>query len=160
MKEVELLRSNMSVCDLHMNRLNIALEGTSHLFPINPETLKNMAGFDLSMLDMLTGRFASLQDTIGHKIFPLIVKIFLEESPSDKSFIDILNKMEKIGALESKVLWNKFRETRNAITHDYPDQLEFMCKQLTLCAHTSAELISYWQFLKNFINNKILSNYK
>ncbi len=160
MKDVEILRSSINICDLHMARLNTALSGTSHLFPMSPKILENMPDTDLAMLNMLTTRFSSLQDTIGHKIFPLVVELFLEENPSDKSFIDILNKMEKIGALENKELWNKFREIRNSITHEYPDQPEFMCKQLALCAKTSEELISYWQFLKKFINNKVLANYK
>jgi hypothetical protein len=160
MKDVESLVTNIKVCDKHVAMMNAAITDTKQLFPISVKVLKGLSNTSLYPLETLIARFAKLQDTIAQKIFPLIIKLFLEKDPDKESFANIVNTMEKIGALESKNLWNRFRDTRNSITHDYPDQPERTCEELNLCMYTSLELISYWQFLRKFIDDKVLVHYK
>jgi uncharacterized protein YutE (UPF0331/DUF86 family) len=82
----------------------------------------------------------------------------LEEDISGKSFIDILNKLEKLGFLESAEKWKQIREIRNAIAHDYPDNPDLVATNLNQAINIAYELLNYWQRLKRIIQQQILKN--
>jgi len=42
----------------------------------------------------------------------------------DETFIDKLNRLEKLGAIPSAEQWNEIRQIRNRMTHEYPDAPE------------------------------------
>ncbi len=154
MKEQEILRSNIGICDIHAERLQSALEHLKHLFPIQPSSLKNLHDQDLSFLELLTSRFAKLQDAIGQKIFPKLLEI-LEEDTEGQSFLDLLNKLEKLEILESVEFWSELRKIRNSIAHEYPDNPELMAENLNQAVQASFKLLDYWVFLKNFMDRHI-----
>ena len=82
-------------------------------------------------------RFGRLQDTIGQKLLPLWLKI-LGEQPT--SFIDNLNKAEKLGTLPSVEKWIGLRELRNQMVHEYIDDPTILFNALK-SAHASIPLI-------------------
>jgi hypothetical protein len=47
----------------------------------------------------------------------------LAEPVTDKAFIDILNRLEKLGILDSAFSWVQLRKIRNDIAHEYPASL-------------------------------------
>ena len=47
----------------------------------------------------------------------------LAESVTDQPFIDILNRLEKLGILDSAFTWIQLRKIRNDISHEYPASL-------------------------------------
>jgi hypothetical protein len=160
MKDIELIIANMKVCDRHVMMMNMAVTDTKQLFPLSVEVLERLPNASLYPLELLITRFAKLQDTIGQKIFPLVYKLCLDEDPEGKSYIDVMNKLEQIGALESAYIWDRFREIHNSITHEYYDQPALACKELNLCMSASLDLMVYWQYLRKFIDDKILVHHK
>ncbi len=70
---VNILKSYMQVCDTHANRLQSALLKTIHLVPFTKDRLSNLNEIDAAFLEVVTSRFAKLQDTLGQKIFPLVL---------------------------------------------------------------------------------------
>ena len=55
-------------------------------------------------------------------MFPLTLEA-LAEPVSDKAFIDILNRLEKLEILDSAFSWVQLRKISNDIAHEYPASL-------------------------------------
>ena len=159
MKKIDILKSAMNICDIHSERINKALRHIHHIIPIKADILGELQDEEISFLDQITYCFAALQDTVGNKIFPLILEL-LEEDVTHASFIDKLNKLERIGAISSTEYWKEIRNIRNEITHEYPDQEEYGGKALTKCIDSAKTLTEYWHFLKKFIDERIIKEYK
>lgn len=141
------------IADIHADRLNTAIVKTHQLFPIAATTLHTLNPENLAFLDMITNRFGKLQDIIGAKILPLILELLGETDPT--SFIDKLNRLEKLNIINSASWWMELREIRNQITHDYPNNYEQLASdfnKLILFAH---ELLKVWANLKKYISNLI-----
>ena len=57
---------------------------------------------------------------MGEKLFPAVLDM-LGEYKSSLAFKDILNKLEKLEIIPSAQKWMDYREIRNTLTHEYPD---------------------------------------
>ncbi len=108
------------ICRLHQARMNHALDFLHDLFPLNEESYRILSEEEISHTDQLIYRFSQLQDTLGEKVFPLIIKGLWENS-AKLPFIDILNRLEKLEIIESAEKWISLRETRNLVTREYPE---------------------------------------
>jgi hypothetical protein len=153
MSKMEVLKSTINICDIHSLRLQTALEHVKHIIPITEKSIDKLTDIELSFLDQITKRFSMLQDTIGSKIFSLTLELLQEDVP-DATFIDRINKLEKIGALESAEFWKKIKKMRNEITHEYPDEKLYMTLLLNECLKESIKLLECWDFLKKFIEKR------
>jgi uncharacterized protein YutE (UPF0331/DUF86 family) len=69
-------------------------------------------------IDAFVARFGRLQDNLGDKLMPELMRQMLE---TPKSAIDNLNRMEKLGLLASMVDWVEARNLRNRLVHEYVD---------------------------------------
>ena len=98
MSRSEILKSFINICDTHILRINYAREHVRHLAPTGEHFFDELTESDISFLDQIIKRFSSLQDTIGNKVFPLILEL-LEADIPNSTFLDKLNILEKIGAL-------------------------------------------------------------
>lgn len=107
------------ICRLHAERLSWAAETLRPLFPLTENSLTRLSPIDLAVFDQFVVRFSKLQDSMGAKLFPAILELTKEQG-SLNTFIDKLNRLEKIGALDSAAQWLEFREMRNQFAHDYP----------------------------------------
>lgn len=150
MNDTEFLKSTIEICDINASRLQAALLRLNKLLPLKPDTIENMSIDELGVLELLTSRFAKLQDVIGNKIFKSVIIIMGENKP-DLTFIDRLNLLEKFEMLPSKQDWINMRELRNHITHEYPDNPELMVKNLNQATIYAANLINYWTTLREKI---------
>ena len=151
----DLLLLQIEICDKNQKRLSDALLLLEPLFPITPQKLDVLETQQLGLLDMMTGRFAKLQDGIGRKVFPVILEILQEDVEGD-TFIDRLNRLEKLGVLDSVEEWDILRDIRNSITHDYPGHPEYLAEALNQCWKKSHDLISLWLKIKDYITRKVL----
>ena len=146
------LESGQKVCTLHASRLDAALQALKKYIPFKIETLDSFTTENIAMLDMLTSRFAKLQDTIGAQIFPALLTA-LEEDTAQKSFLDILNRLEKLEILPSTQYWRKLREVRNHITHEYPGHPEIMIKNLNTSIAYIEQLLQFWEKLDKKVSD-------
>lgn len=67
-------------------------------------------------LDAFVSRFGRMQDTMGDKLLPSLLRS-LAEKPG--SALDNLNRAEKLGLLTSVVEWLDVRNLRNKLVHEY-----------------------------------------
>jgi len=151
MKKQEALNSMVEIADIHAQRLETALSHIEHLKPFRAETLASLNDIDFSFLELATSRFAKLQDIIGGKIFTLYLES-LQEDILGKSFLDNLNKLEKLHVIPSTNYWIKMREIRNHVTHEYPDKPELMAINLNELIKYSYELLRFWKDFRPKIN--------
>jgi len=81
------------------------------------------------VLEAYLKRFASLQDYLGAKVF----KTLLDNAGiSYTKMSEVLTLIEKEGII-SLEKWIEFRNIRNELEHDYPDELQEALKDLKYC---------------------------
>ncbi|MCL7929574.1 hypothetical protein [Halomonas llamarensis] len=78
-------------------------------------------------LDAFVARFGRLQDTVGDKLLPQLLK-FLGESLGPAA--DNLDKAEKFGWIDSADDWLLYRKLRNQMVHDYIEDLNVLADAL------------------------------
>lgn len=145
MKQKQFLADYVNIADVNATRLGEALTQVQQLISLPLVSILELSTQQLAFLDMVTLRFGKLQDIIGSKIMPLILEILAEDAVT---FIDKLNKLEKLGYVSSADWWLELRELRNQIAHDYPNNEQQVCANISLLVQKSAELLDFWQSLK------------
>lgn len=140
------LKNASEIAEIHANRLEKALFHIKDL-NITANKLAHLDDASLGFLELLTSRFAKLQDLIGTKIFSEIL-IALQETSENMSNLDKIYRLEKIGILPSAKDWILMRAMRNIVTHEYPDNPELMYINIKKTIEYAENLLQYWQSLK------------
>jgi len=94
-----------------------------------------------ALFDAYLKRFASIQDFLGSKIFPLLLEI---SGIATAKMSEVLIQMEKEEIIDSLDNWIELREKRNNLEHDYPDELEEALRDLRFCVYSLSKLESYY----------------
>jgi len=68
------------------------------------------------MLDAFVSRYGCLQDMLGDKLLPAMLRASLEKMGSQ---LDNLLRAEKLGWIDSTQTWIEIRELRNKLVHEY-----------------------------------------
>ena len=121
----------------------------SDRLPLTPDKLSALSDMDLAILDQFSTRFSKLQDAMGDKLFPAVLELTKELSEL-LTFVDKLNRLEKIGAIESAEQWLLLREMRNQFSHDYPDDPEIQAAILNKAFELAKNLLSIFSKVKVF----------
>lgn len=112
-------------CDKHILRINSAYRNIAAILPLDKDKYINLSDDEVGHIDQYLFRFAKLQDAIGKRFFKAIL-LSIEEDLEDISFIDLLNRLEKLNILESAEQWLELRKIRNVLSHTYEDEPEEM----------------------------------
>ena len=143
------LNPTLKECEQHRAHLQSAwLEAVD--FPALKTEAKDYTLTDsqIRTLDQLVFRFGKLQDAIGTRLLPTLLQL-LQEWQENEAFLDKLNRAEKLGLLYSVDQWQRLRELRNQITHEYPDNPEAIIIGLRrLAAHVPILLEMHEQIAK------------
>jgi len=119
--------------------------------PYTANTISDLTDIELAVLDQFSTRFSKLQDTMGEKLFPIILELTKEQG-NLLAFVDKLHRLEKIGAIPSADYWLLLREIRNAFSHEYPDDLALQAAILNKAFELANEMISILDGVKLFTN--------
>ena len=139
----------LNVCTRHAERMAWTMQMMSDRLPLTPDKLSALSDMDLAILDQFSTRFAKLQDAMGAKLFPAVLE--LTKEPGELlTFVDKLNRLEKIGAIESVEQWLLLREMRNQLSHDYPDDPEIQAAILNKAFELAKNLLSIFNKVKVF----------
>lgn len=125
----ETLQSVIDVAEIHAKRLKYAMKKLSSYFPISPEVILNLSEDEIPLFELYTSRFSKLQDLMGNALFPKLLES-VGEPVDEMTFIDRLNRLEKLGILDSAENWMTLRQIRNHLSHEYPDQPEITAEYL------------------------------
>lgn len=145
MKKIDLLKEHIKITDIHAQRLSVGIKKISPLLPFTPDTCEHLNNEQIAFFDLTTTRFVKLQNSIGAKIFPLMLELLGEDA---HAFIDKLNKLEKLGYLEDADWWMELREIRNEIAHDYPHDYSILARQANKFFIAAQDLLIFWNNLK------------
>jgi hypothetical protein len=97
----------------------------------------------LRILDQLLFRFTKLQDAMGLRLVAATLAA-LSEPYEDWAMIDRLNRLEKLGFVRTDD-WLSWRETRNRLAHEYPDDPETRFAAIEAAVVAAGELAAaYW----------------
>lgn len=121
------------------------LSSVKNIFDVDIFTV--MIPEEKAILDAYLKRFASLQDFLGAKIFPLLIEI---SGIGSVKMSEVLFMMEKEGIIDSFDNWMELREIRNELEHDYPDELQEALDDLKFCVDYFGRLESYYLNAKAF----------
>jgi len=148
------LTETLGICALNYQRMMFAFENIRQYFPLTESLFGQIPPIELALFDQLIYRFSKLQDGMGSRLFKQLLEA-LEEDISGLPFIDILNKMEKLGLLESAIQWISIRQTRNALSHEYPFYMEIQLEELNLLPEEVIKLSDIWIKLKEYAQQRI-----
>ncbi len=98
-------------------------------------------------------RFTKLQDTMGSRLFRLMLT-GLEEPNENLPFIDILLKLEKLGILVNHEQWLFLREVRNTVTHEYPFDKDELIAGLNQLIENVPVISSIWLSQYDYIQHR------
>ena len=107
----------------------------------------------MSYLDQYIFRFSKLQDTLGQKLFPLVL-VRLSEEVYNKPFLDIFNRLEQLNIIEDYSLWQELRIIRNEIAHEYNEDQQELAEKLNKLVNSRIHLEKYLKDILEFLENK------
>jgi len=96
--------------------------------------------------DQLLFRFTKLQDAMGERLVPATLQ-HLSEPFEDWPMRDRLNRLEKLGYLDVGD-WLRWREVRNRLAHEYPDQQDLRFAFLMAAVSAARELVAAYRTWK------------
>jgi uncharacterized protein with HEPN domain len=111
---------------------------------------------DLAMkIEAFTSRFCRLQDTLGDKLLPAMLKALGEP---DRALLINLEKAEKYGWLESSEQWIALRQIRNQMIHEYIENAQTLHDALTT-AHANLKTLELFAArLNNYVAELLPNN--
>ena len=139
--------------DRHEERLLYAKGEIEKWLPLKEEDLEDPQ--KVAILDSFAFRFAKLQDSMGMKLFPLILEK-LGEPAEEMPYIDIVNRLEKLGLIPSAEEWFELRALRNLLVHTYPWETEKILKNLQEALKRADRLVEIYRRLKTFLRKRKL----
>jgi hypothetical protein len=97
---MNIMAYSIKIASVHANRLQYALDNLQKTFPLNPTAIENLDMDQLLLIELLISRFSKLQDFMGNQLFNLLLSK-AGESIDEMTFIDKINKLEKLRVIES-----------------------------------------------------------
>lgn len=141
---IRTIESSIRECTAHIERMSNGETVLRGDFPLNEERLDTMGETNLAHLDQFIYRFMRLQDSMATRLFPSLYS-WLEESSEPTPFLDVLNRLEQLRVVPSAVEWQRFRNLRNSLAHDYPETRKQTVSTLN-------ELYTTWRKLEQMFN--------
>jgi len=117
-----------------------------------PENFNKLEIQDKAVFDAYLKRFASIQDFLGAKIFPMILEL---SGISYGKMTEVLYAVEREEIIDSLEHWIELREVRNDLEHDYPDNLSAALKDLKYCVDNFETLESYYLKALDFAKQQV-----
>lgn len=117
--------------------------------PVKKEILEDIEGDRRlrELIDLLILNYSKAQSIIAEKLFKEVLGFVGFDT--NKSFVEILNLLEKEGILEIRK-WRLLRDLRNNFSHEYPEEIEEMAENLNMLFENLDILKEVFYNLKNY----------
>lgn len=126
-------------CERNMYHLCGALTSLESILPMTGERFEHLTDAQVQSADQFILRFTKLQDAMGSRLFSAILQ-YLQEQYEERPMLDKLNRLEKLGYIQSADAWQNIRNTRNKFAHDYPDDWEKNAALINVACEAAAEM--------------------
>lgn len=144
------VRKALVECEIHLDRMRYALTGMAGFMPLDAAVYARLSMDEIQVVDQFVFRFSKVQDAMGERLFKAVLELVGEEVKS-RSFLDILNRLEQLGALESCEQWMELRVMRNRFAHEYGDDAMSMSEALNAAYSRAARLREILDRLRGFV---------
>jgi len=152
--EILSLAQAQALCQGHLSALHDALHDMQQR-TISAPDLDNLTKPDRRLLDQFAYRYTRLQDDMGARLLPAILRA-LGEDIAPMPALDRFARLEQLGWLPSAEDWNVLRKIRNQFTHDYPDTANERFERLQAARGAAQQLMA----VMAHIESKILQRFK
>jgi uncharacterized protein YutE (UPF0331/DUF86 family) len=95
---------------------------------------------------------------MGQKLFKNLLKSLGEDYDS-LSFLDILDKLEKLGIIPKADEWIQIRKLRNKLTHEYPDNISLVKDEIILAIEKIRNFEEVLRVISSYVKNKKLLDF-
>jgi uncharacterized protein with HEPN domain len=154
------LNFNIRLAIKHSYRILYARGKMRDFFPLSClSDYQNLSDEQIEHIDQFVYRFQKLQDDIGTKLFKSVIANLGETEIFNKPILEILNIMKKYGIVDDELDWQTMREIRNALAHEYLDDLNNDMALLNYLFETKGlELIQIFKGILDYIQTHLYSN--
>jgi Cthe_2314-like HEPN len=152
-KNEHILKNIVNECKKHALRMNSACEKMLPDLPIKPEKVFHLSDDLVEHIDQFIFRFSKLQDSIGQKLFKAVLAE-LGEDVSNKSFLDIFNRLEQLEIISNYEEWNELKNLRNDIAHEYEENENEAAEKLNLLFDKKTQLEKYLIDIVSYLTKK------
>jgi len=135
--------------DIHFKRIDMILPEIKSYLPFENDYFEDIE--KIKAIDSFIYRFIKIQDKMGDKFFPAILRE-LEEYKSNMALIDILNKMEQLELIKSSDNWIDYRKLRNNLTHEYPNNNDEIIEAINMSIETYQDMKNIYLKMLNRID--------
>lgn len=139
--------------ELHKSRAKKALSEIKSWPSLNSDLFEDFE--KIKTIDTFIYRFIKLQDMMGDKLF----KIFLDEIGEYKdnmSLLDVLDKLEKFEIINDSYEWMEYRNLRNKLTHEYPNNEADIIEGIQLAVTVFEKIEIIFENIVDYKNKKNL----
>jgi hypothetical protein len=126
-------------CERNIYHLCRALISLDPILPMTGERFEHLTDEQAQSVDQFILRFTKLQDAMGSRLFPALLQ-YLQEQYEERPMLDKLNRLEKLGYIQSAEAWQGIRNTRNKFAHDYPDDWERNAALINVACEAAADM--------------------
>jgi hypothetical protein len=99
--------------------------------------------------------FSKIQDKIGSKLFKHVLFELKEINDYSVPMKDVVNILEKLEIIESADDWDRLREIRNILSHEYLDNIEERIQNIKLALTGYELMINLYTRLKEYVERVI-----
>jgi hypothetical protein len=119
---------------------------------LNESWLKNYS--NQRIVNSFLFNYIKIQDKLGASLFRKLLFSLREINNDNLPMIDILNLLEKLEIIPSTSMWDKLREIRNAIAHEYPLEIEERLENIVLALSGYDQLKDLYANIKQYAQLK------
>ncbi len=141
------LQHCMSLCQGHADALQEALQDIQGR-ALDEYDYNHLNKEDRRLLDQFAYRYTRLQDDMGTKLMPAVLKA-LGEDVAPMSALDRFARLEQLGWLVSADNWQTLRQIRNQFAHDYPYNPTDRFERLQAAIHAAGQILSVLSTFQN-----------
>ncbi len=134
------LQHSHAVCQGHAETLAESLQDMQ-LRGLSLDDYQNLSKADRRLLDQFAYRYTRLQDDMGARLMPAVLKA-LGEDIAALTAIDRFSRLEQLGWLPSADEWLTLRQVRNQFAHDYPDSAAERFERLQAATQAAGQLLA------------------
>ena len=148
-----MLNETIEAVNINIKRARADFEEIRSWGNLTPEIFENNE--KRRAVDSFIFRFTKIQDLIGEKLFKEILDK-VGEFRRNMSFMDILDKAEKLEIIDSADKWSNFRELRNSLSHEYPSNEAEIIKDIKLALDYFMDISRTYENITKYIKSKNL----
>jgi len=147
MKNKSLLNESLETSKLHLKRAKFGYERMQKII-LDSELFNDES--KIETVDAFIFRFIKLQDFMGEKLFKqLLTRVGVYKD--SMSLLDVLDKLEKMELVPSSDRWKDYREIRNQLTHEYPENKEDVVNAIKKAMEYFPEIENIVVKMENYI---------